>query len=132
MALFSEYPYQNFSDYNLDWCINTVKTYTEIVDQLNEWKTQHEQEYAELKAMYDAIIRGNFPDAMLQALHDWLSVNALDIIGEMVKMVFFGLTDTGYFIAYIPESWSDIIFNTTGYDITVVLMPDYGHLVLSY
>ena len=69
---------------------------------------------------------------MLAALHDWLSRNAFDIIGEMVKMVFFGLTDTGYFVAYIPESWSDIIFNTTGYDITLDLMPDYGHLVLSY
>lgn len=53
-------------------------------------------------------------------------------ISEAIKMVFFGLTDAGYFIAYIPDSWSDITFNTTGYDITVPCISEYGHLVLSY
>lgn len=53
-------------------------------------------------------------------------------ISEAIKMVFFGLTDTGYFVAYIPESWDDITFNTTEYDITVPCMTDFGHLVLSY
>ena len=132
MGLFSEYPYQNFADYNLDWCINTVKAYTEIVDQLTAWKDQHEKEYAELKTLYDAVMRGELPEATIEAINNWLRVNALDIVGELVKMVFFGLTDSGYFVAYIPESWADIIFNTTGYDITVALMPEFGHLVLSY
>lgn len=53
-------------------------------------------------------------------------------ISDAIKMVFFGLTDTGYFVAYIPESWEDITFNTTEYDIDVPIMQDYGHLVLSY
>lgn len=53
-------------------------------------------------------------------------------ISEAIKMVFFGLTDTGYFVAYIPDSWDDITFNTTEYDITVPCMTEYGHLVLSY
>lgn len=53
-------------------------------------------------------------------------------ISEAIKMVFFGLTDTGYFVAYIPDSWDDITFNTTEYDITVPCMTDFGHLVLSY
>ena len=132
MGLFSEYPYQNFSDYNLDWCINTVKTYAAIVDQLQTWKEQHETEYAELKDLYDEILRGDFPDSMLASLHDWLTKNAFDIIGEMVKMVFFGLTDSGYFVAYIPEGWDEIIFNTTGLDIQLDIEPEYGHLVLSY
>lgn len=132
MSLFSEYPYQNFSDYNLDWIIKTVKSYTEVVDQLNAWKEQHETEYAELKGLYDAIMRGDFPDSMLASLQDWLLKNAFDIIGEMVKMVFFGLTDSGYFVAYIPDGWDEIIFNTTGLDIQLDLEPEYGHLVLSY
>lgn len=50
----------------------------------------------------------------------------------IATMVFFGITDDGYFVAYIPESWKNITFNTTGLDINLDLQPEYGHLVLSY
>ena len=55
-----------------------------------------------------------------------------EIISKAIKNVFFGLTQSGYFVAYIPDSWSDITFNTTGYDIETEIQKDYGHLVLSY
>ena len=54
------------------------------------------------------------------------------IISKAIKTVFFGLTNSGYFVAYIPESWDDITFLTTGYDTVVESMPEYGHLVLAY
>ena len=61
----------------------------------------------------------------------------LATVKEMVNKyitagVYFGLTDNGYFCAYIPEAWSDVKFNTTGVDINLDLQPEYGHLVLSY
>ena len=61
----------------------------------------------------------------------------LKTVEEMVQKyltagVYFGLTDDGYFCAYIPRSWQNIRFNTTGLDIDVPLQPEYGHLVLSY
>ena len=130
--LFSVYPYHNFSDYNLDWCINTVKELTPRVAELEEWRSEHESEYQELKQLYDDIISGNFPDSMIESLKDWLSRNAIDLIGELVKMVFFGLTDSGYFVAYIPESWEDITFKTSEYDINIPSFGEYGHLVLYY
>ena len=130
--LFSQYPYQNFSDYNLDWIIETVKKLTPRVAELESWRSEHEEEYEELKAMYDDIMAGRFPDSMINSLHNWLSRNAFDIIGEMVKMVFFGLTDSGYFVAYIPESWKDIVFKTSEYDINIPMFGEYGHLVLYY
>ena len=63
--------------------------------------------------------------------------NARQIMEEIIEkyivtMVFFGITENGYFVAYIPESWDDITFNTTGLDIIIPLEPEYGHLVLSY
>lgn len=63
--------------------------------------------------------------------------NAEAMFRQMIEeyiatMVFFGLTDDGYFVAYIPENWDDITFNTTGLDIDIPIQPDYGHLVLSY
>ena len=56
-----------------------------------------------------------------------------EIIDEYIAtMVFFGITDDGYFVAYIPKSWKSITFNTTGLDIDLPIQPEYGHLVLSY
>lgn len=46
--------------------------------------------------------------------------------------VYFGLTDSGYFVAYIPGGWDKVNFKTTGYDTIVDLQPEYGHLVLLY
>lgn len=55
------------------------------------------------------------------------------IIAQYVaSMVFFGLSDSGYFVAYIPESWDNIRFGTTGLDIYAPIQPEFGHLVLLY
>ena len=55
------------------------------------------------------------------------------IIAQYIAtMVFFGLTDSGYFVAYIPENWESINFGTTGLDVDVPIQPEYGHLVLMY
>ena len=55
------------------------------------------------------------------------------IIAEYIAtMVFFGLTDSGYFVAYIPDSWDNIHFGTTGLDIDAPIQPEFGHLVLLY
>ena len=75
--------------------------------------------------------------AELKVVQDW--INNFDttelekmIEGLLLKMIIVALDDNGYIIFYIPETWDDITFNTTGYDINVPSMPDYGHLVLSY
>ena len=51
-----------------------------------------------------------------------------NIISEAIKTVYFGLTLDGYFVAYIPESWTQIIFDTGA----VYGTPEYGRLILSY
>lgn len=75
--------------------------------------------------------------AVVQKWIDNFDDNAETILTEIIEkyiatMVTFGITDDGYFVAYIPKSWSQIEFATTGLDITVPLQPEYGHLVLSY
>ena len=129
--MFNLYPYLNVNDLNLDWIIKHFKEFIDALADLDEWRKEHEKEYQELKKLYDDIVSGNFPPAMYDALHNWVVKNAASIIGEIVKMVFFEINDDGYFVAYIPESWSQIIFNTTGLDISVPGY-DYGHLVLTY
>ena len=47
------------------------------------------------------------------------------------NMIYVDISDSGYIIYHIPESWNDVKFYTTGLDITVPIENDYGHLVLS-
>lgn len=129
---FFEFPHTRTYDDDLGWLIKSMKNVITALDSLDEWKSIHEQEYKQLKTLYDQIVSGRFPDSIKNAFLSWMRTNAPDIISEIIKTVFFGLTDDGYFVAYIPDSWDDIIFNTTGLDITVALQPEYGHLVLSY
>lgn len=128
---FNQYPYINENDLNLDYLLKHVKDLMARVSELEQWRITHEAEYAEFLELYNQIISGNFPPAVIKAFENWMKKNALDLVGELVKMVFFALTDDGYFIAYIPESWSDIIFGTTGLD-DFPIGVDYGHLTLSY
>ena len=131
MGWFNEYPYRNLTDLNLDYWIRKIKETMKRVDDLEGWKAQHEAEYQQLKDLYDAVMSGNFPPSIIAAFQKWMKDNALDLVGQLVKMVFFGITDDGYFVAYIPENWEDIIFGTTGFDDFIVGY-DYGHLTLSF
>lgn len=55
------------------------------------------------------------------------------IVGEYLKVaVLFGLTDSGYFVAYIPSTWDDITFGTTGLDTPLSEDGVYGRLTLNY
>lgn len=126
----NEYPYTDFHELNLSWVIKHIKEVMNRVSALEEWRIEHENEYQQLKDLYDAVMSGNFPPSIINAFNKWMRENALDLVGELVKMVFFGITQDGYFVAYIPESWEDIIFGTTGLD-DFPQGIDYGHLTLS-
>ena len=54
------------------------------------------------------------------------------IIKEYIAtMIFVEITDAGYIVYYIPQTWKDITFNTTGLDIAIP-NTEYNRLVLSY
>ena len=131
MSFVHHFPYTDAHELNLDWIIAQFKKYEDELDNLEEWKTTHEAEYAQLKALYDAVMSGNFPPSIKQAFYDWMRLNAIDLLGDLVSLVIFNITDDGYFVAYIPESWDDIQFGTTGLD-DIIPGYDYGHLTLSY
>lgn len=67
-----------------------------------------------------------------QWIDDFDYGNIEKIISQyLATMIFVEISDYGYFVYYIPDSWDDITFNTTGLDITIDGY-DYGRLVLSY
>lgn len=123
-----EFPHTRTYDSDLGWLIKTVKSLCTLVEGLEDWKTEHETEYLQLKALYDAVMSGNFPQSITDAFYSWMQENALDLVGSMVKRIHFGLTNDGYFCAFIPAAWDDIHFDTVidGDD------PLYGHLMVIY
>lgn len=131
MAFNYEFPYTDPNLYNDDWLLKRMKELLLQMGELEDWRQEYEQAYEDFKNMVEAIEAGNFPESIRDAFATWMSENALTLVGELVKMVFFGITDTGHFVAYIPDGWDDIIFNTTGLDISIAGQ-DYGHLTLSF
>ena len=131
---FFEFPHTRTYDSDLGWLIKCCKSVDEALTALNKWKDEVDPTIKDLENIIKLIESGNLPPAIADGIKKWLSVNAIDLIGELVKTVFFGLTDDGHFVAYIPDSWDDITFNTTYYDIILSAHPEvpYGHLVLSY
>lgn len=125
---FNKYPYTDFHELNADWLISATKEMLEIVDNIDNWREQHEAEYQELKQLYDDLMAGNYPETFEQSLEDWIGKYGVDIIAKKIKRVHFGLTNDGYFCAYIPQAWSDIHFDT----VTDYNDPLYGHLMLMY
>lgn len=59
-------------------------------------------------------------------LQQWVDDNMERIISRAIKFVYFGLTNDGYFCAYIPDSWDEITFDTGA----VYGRSDYGRLIL--
>lgn len=47
---------------------------------------------------------------------------------KLANMIYVWISDAGYFIYYIPESWNDVSFNTTGLDISNEELANNGHI----
>ena len=131
MAYF-EFPHTRSYEGDLGYIIKKLEQLVNEYNSILNDQKRIDEIIAEIEAVWKQIIDGDLPDALKDALYDWLLENASSIIAKMIKNVFFGLTDSGYFTAYIPDSWQDIVFKTTGYDIIVATQPEYGHLVLQY
>ena len=91
---------------------------------VNEYIAQVE----ELEAQFEQFKETGFFDYYAAQINQWIQDNMERIMSEAIKMVFFGLTDDGYFCAYIPKSWDSIMFDT-GMDYSE---DNYGHLILKY
>lgn len=77
---------------------------------------------------FDEFKEHGFEDYYEQQLEQWINDNAALLFTKLAKMVFFGLTMDGHFVAYIPESWQDIVFDTgMQYGIDT-----YGRLILRW
>ena len=97
-----------------------------VVDYINnmiENQKEFSDELAELKSELGVIQKW---------IDDFDTSYAEEIIKQdLATMIFVEISDAGYIIYYIPESWKDIKFETTGLDIDIT-DTEYGRLVLNY
>lgn len=73
----------------------------------------------------------------LKVVQDWIDNYNTEFAEKIIEehlatMIFVEISDSGYIVYNIPESWESITFNTTELDIFIDDVPEYGRLVLSY
>lgn len=92
-----------------------------LYNELNERVTSLENEVDDIK-------NGKYVELYLDSIIAWIDANLQQLVGRIVKFVCFGLSDDGYFTAYIPATWAFLSFDTVAtYD-----DPDYGKLIIKW
>ena len=97
-------------------------------DMLGQKINLNHEQINKLEAEFEKFKESGFVDYYAVQIEAWINANMERLISEAIKMVFFGLTEDGYFCAYIPKSWAGIIFDTGA----VYGNDDYGCLILEY
>lgn len=120
------------------WCFKVLPlvyddslSYYEVLCKVVEKLNEMVENLNELPPIIDEI------KAAIAQMQEWMDNFDTYFIEKWIKehlanMIFVGINDDGYIVYYIPESWQEIEFNTTGLDIWLEMQPEYGHLVLSY
>lgn len=141
MGLFENQPYTNYHDLNLDWVITKMREIKTFLDSLPPDMLERldkipviEQEILVLESRLDNLeqfksdfLSGKLIDVEIESLGKWIDANLISMVEKIVKYVFFVLED-GYFVAYIPDSWDELTFNSEAN----VNSPDYGSLILTW
>ena len=118
--LFNRFPYTDAHELNLDFLLNKIKELGIDVRDLEIRLTESTDDLSE----------------RLSIVEDWINNYSDDFLREEIQkylatMIFVEISDAGYIVYYIPDSWDEITFQTTGLDV-IIPDVDYGHLVLDY
>lgn len=76
-----------------------------LAELTNDWAGDYSDEIQAKLDEFEALVESGYEEA----IDEWFE---RDFFKKLVKQVYFGLTLDGHFVAYIPESWDDIVFDT--------------------
>ena len=106
---------------------------SDITTQQNNYQKDIDAKIAQLdktvQECYNEIqklINGEYIETYVQALATWIDNNLQVMVSRIVKYVWFEVDENGYFLAWIPDTWDFIDFDTE-------MNPDsedYGKLAL--
>lgn len=100
----------------------------DYVQILTDGENQTASELEELKELFEQFQESGFDDYYKEQIQEWIANNLATLWSMFASQVYFGITDNGYFCAYVPESWKDITFDTG----TTYGTNTYGRLILRY
>lgn len=86
------------------------------------------EDIRELEQLFEQFKQSGFNDYYEAQVIKWIDTHLKFVFDHTIKQVYSGLTSDGYFCAYVPDSWSDIQFDTgMNYGAET-----YGRLILRY
>lgn len=113
---------KNISDFKT-YITNQQNTFENNINiKINELTDRVNDCYEEV----EKLINGEYIETYVQALATWIDNNLQVMVSKIVKYVWFEVNEDGYFVAYIPDTWDFIDFDTE-------MNPDnedYGKLAL--
>lgn len=135
-------PYAGFTEFNgvvpqLYWNVKSAEQRYHLIcqklhklicytDKITDSVNTLDDELETLANEFLQFKESGFYDYYAEQIEQWIQDNLPYIYETTIRQVYFGLNEQGYFVAYIPESWNDIQFDT-GSDYT---LDTYGRLIL--
>lgn len=104
---------------------------SKLIDYANQQSVNISALRSELEALeseFEKFKESGFFDYYAEQVKQWIEDNIAYLWQTFAAQCYFGLTDNGYFCAYVPDSWSDIDFDTGMQYGTET----YGRLILRY
>ena len=120
------------------WCFKVLPlvyddslSYYEVLCQVKEKLNEMIDSLSELPDTIKEI------EAAIAQIEEWIRTFDTNVIEKWINehlanSIYVEINDSGYFVIYVPESWQDITFKTSGWDYYLEPPLDYGHLVLLY
>lgn len=103
-----------------------VQKLIEYSDAQTDVLNSHGIDIDRLKSEFEEFKASGFDDYYREQIERWIGDNVAKLWETFAQQVFFGLTLDGRFVAYVPDSWKDIVFDTgANYDLET-----YGRLIL--
>lgn len=119
----------------VQWITCNIVGLIEYCNNLSDNLNILDSDIERLAEEFEKFKESGFDDYYEEQVAKWIDEHLQYIFETVVKQVYFGLTydetdylKSGYFCAYVPDSWSDIEFDTG----MVYGQFDYGRLILRF
>lgn len=116
------------------WCYKVLPlvyddslSYYEVLEKVVQKLNELVDKYANFDELVEEI------NSAIESLQKQIDAIDTDYIEKLIKellanMIYVWISDAGYIVYYIPDSWNDITFNTIGLDYTNKQLEEQGHL----
>lgn len=112
----------------LNEVIGQLNAQGENVNDLISLYNSLSQRVTGLENEFDSVKNGEYVELYLDSIITWIDNNLQQLVSRIVKFVCFGLSQDGYFTAYIPATWAFLSFDT----VATYADPDYGKLIIKW